>query len=67
MNFFHQNLCIIPREINENAEYQNVFILFRDPSSIQILWKSLKEFLCKPTDQPTNKQMDTDENTTYLV
>lgn len=42
---------------------QNVFILARDPPSIQISWKSVQEFLCKPTDQ----QMYTGENIAYLV
>ena len=32
-------------------------ILGRDPSSIQVSWKSVVWFLCRPADKPTYRQM----------
>lgn len=33
-------------------------ILDRDTSSIQVWSKSVQQFLCDPSNKPTNKQMD---------
>ena len=40
------------------------FIPDRDPSSIQVSWKSVQQFLCNLDHKPTNSQMDMDEDIT---
>ena len=37
-----------------------------DPSTVQVLWESIQQFLCNPANKPTNQQTDTDENATSL-
>ena len=31
-------------------------VLGRDPSSVQVSWKSIKHFLCNPAYKPTDQQ-----------